>query len=154
MQSFKIYFFFCVRIPIRNICTVISQLQVSMKTQTFHALSKSALLWQIVLRIVQFVIKESQCSVDMHLIFEKWISTNSILGLFQTWLCRLHRHGSKNQIGNRPKIDFFDIHFSKSILLNPFIKNQVHIKRGNVLSPTRENLESEFSGHCNAFSSL
>ena len=89
-----------------------------MKTQTFHALSKSASLWQIVLRIletqliVQFVIKESP--VDMHLIFEKWISTNSNFGLFPTWI--LHAtQVVKIKFEIDKETDFIDIHFSKWI---------------------------------------
>ena len=40
---------------------------------------------QIVTQLMSYNLKQNK-NTDLHLIFDKWILTNSIFGLFQTWI--------------------------------------------------------------------
>ena len=51
--------------------------------------------------------------VDLHLIFEKWIWTNSIFVLPISNLSFAGYTGSNNQVWNIPKMEFVKIHLSK-----------------------------------------
>ena len=71
-------------------------------------------VWTFILTTVPLLICLDFWKMD----FEKWISTNSIFGLFWIWfycLCSLQKSSS-----------------SKSIFRIPFFKNQVQINRGSV----------------------
>ena len=71
--------------------------------------------------------------VDLHLIFEKWISkkwisTNSIFGLFRTWILQATQ-AVKIKCEKDQKTSS-----SKSIYRNPILKNKAQINRGWVPS--------------------
>ena len=65
------------------------------------------------------IMTTTKLTVDRHLIFEVLISTNSIFGLFPTWILQ-----ATQAVKIKFKIDQNGVH------RNPFFKNQMQVNRG------------------------